>query len=167
MGEFHISSLKCFSSIASSSCIKWDPATFPVDGGEWLSIGQWYRWSLDGFIFQLESQEDGLPMIPYLWFEDCLITNWPNSRTFVKLYPLGVNSKFQYLNDFMDLLILFTFIPWNFVVLTFFCLPVAILQWIPTNVSVPLLNLVDKIFQLKWRGWLRFVILCIFTICFF
>ncbi|RVW61319.1 hypothetical protein CK203_020672 [Vitis vinifera] len=29
------------------------------------------------------------------------------------------------------------------------------LQWAPPNVSVPLLNLVDKVFQLKRRGWLR------------
>ncbi|KAJ6852881.1 uncharacterized protein M6B38_252795 [Iris pallida] len=28
-------------------------------------------------------------------------------------------------------------------------------EWMPPNVSVPLLNLVDKIFQLKRRGWLR------------
>ncbi|XP_019708437.1 uncharacterized protein [Elaeis guineensis] len=28
-------------------------------------------------------------------------------------------------------------------------------EWRPPNVSVPLLNLVDKIFQLKQRGWLR------------
>lgn len=28
-------------------------------------------------------------------------------------------------------------------------------EWTPPNVSVPLLNLVDKIFQLKRRGWLR------------
>ncbi|KAG1369765.1 hypothetical protein COCNU_15G001310 [Cocos nucifera] len=28
-------------------------------------------------------------------------------------------------------------------------------EWTPPNVSVPLLNLVDKIFQLKQRGWLR------------
>ncbi|KAI7750529.1 hypothetical protein M8C21_008702, partial [Ambrosia artemisiifolia] len=28
-------------------------------------------------------------------------------------------------------------------------------EWSPSNVSVPLLNLVDKIFQLKRRGWLR------------
>ncbi|XP_024966066.1 uncharacterized protein LOC112506288 [Cynara cardunculus var. scolymus] len=28
-------------------------------------------------------------------------------------------------------------------------------EWTPTNVSVPLLNLVDKIFQLNRRGWLR------------
>ncbi|MFS7933401.1 putative sorting nexin [Helianthus anomalus] len=28
-------------------------------------------------------------------------------------------------------------------------------EWSPPNVSVPLLNLVDKIFQLKRRGWLR------------
>ncbi|XP_023874567.1 uncharacterized protein LOC111987089 isoform X1 [Quercus suber] len=28
-------------------------------------------------------------------------------------------------------------------------------EWTPSNVSVPLLNLVDKIFQLKRRGWLR------------
>nr|XP_043620033.1 uncharacterized protein LOC122591870 [Erigeron canadensis] len=28
-------------------------------------------------------------------------------------------------------------------------------EWAPPNVSVPLLNLVDKIFQLKRRGWLR------------
>ncbi|KAK1317814.1 hypothetical protein QJS10_CPA05g01539 [Acorus calamus] len=28
-------------------------------------------------------------------------------------------------------------------------------EWIPPNVSVPLLNLVDNIFQLKQRGWLR------------
>ncbi|KAK1269702.1 hypothetical protein QJS04_geneDACA006555 [Acorus gramineus] len=28
-------------------------------------------------------------------------------------------------------------------------------EWIPPNVSVPLLNLVDKIFQLNRRGWLR------------
>lgn len=32
------------------------------------------------------------------------------------------------------------------------------LQWTPSNVSVPLLNLVDKIFQLKRRGWLRWAI---------
>ncbi|XP_022763322.1 uncharacterized protein LOC111308904 isoform X3 [Durio zibethinus] len=29
-------------------------------------------------------------------------------------------------------------------------------EWTPPNVSVPLLNLVDKVFQLKRRGWLRF-----------
>ncbi|KAM1002735.1 hypothetical protein FF1_003121 [Malus domestica] len=28
-------------------------------------------------------------------------------------------------------------------------------EWTPPNVSVPLLNLVDKVFQLKKRGWLR------------
>ncbi|PQP96431.1 uncharacterized protein Pyn_18327 [Prunus yedoensis var. nudiflora] len=28
-------------------------------------------------------------------------------------------------------------------------------EWTPPNVSVPLLNLVDKVFQLKRRGWLR------------
>ncbi|KAJ8766636.1 hypothetical protein K2173_001156 [Erythroxylum novogranatense] len=28
-------------------------------------------------------------------------------------------------------------------------------EWAPPNVSVPLLNLVDKVFQLKRRGWLR------------
>ncbi|CAD6343247.1 unnamed protein product [Miscanthus lutarioriparius] len=28
-------------------------------------------------------------------------------------------------------------------------------EWMPTNVSVPLLNLVDKVFQLKRRGWIR------------
>ncbi|KAJ9561217.1 hypothetical protein OSB04_006377 [Centaurea solstitialis] len=28
-------------------------------------------------------------------------------------------------------------------------------EWTPTNVSVPLLNLVDRIFQLNKRGWLR------------
>ncbi|KAL1336933.1 hypothetical protein HN51_031351 [Arachis hypogaea] len=28
-------------------------------------------------------------------------------------------------------------------------------EWAPPNVSVPILNLVDKIFQLKKRGWLR------------
>ncbi|KAF5448731.1 hypothetical protein F2P56_029237 [Juglans regia] len=28
-------------------------------------------------------------------------------------------------------------------------------EWTPTNLSVPLLNLVDNIFQLKRRGWLR------------
>ncbi|CAN1278335.1 Sorting nexin-16 [Linum perenne] len=28
-------------------------------------------------------------------------------------------------------------------------------EWSPPNVSVPLLNLVDKVFQLKRRGWLR------------
>ncbi|KAI4295607.1 hypothetical protein L6164_035633 [Bauhinia variegata] len=28
-------------------------------------------------------------------------------------------------------------------------------EWTPPNVSVPILNLVDKIFQLKKRGWLR------------
>ncbi|XP_024034642.1 uncharacterized protein LOC18033634 isoform X2 [Citrus clementina] len=28
-------------------------------------------------------------------------------------------------------------------------------EWTPSNVSVPLLNLVDKVFQLKRRGWLR------------
>ncbi|KAI9182358.1 hypothetical protein LWI28_024584 [Acer negundo] len=28
-------------------------------------------------------------------------------------------------------------------------------EWTPPNVSVPLLNLVDKIFQLKRRGWIR------------
>ncbi|KAJ6707771.1 SORTING NEXIN-16 [Salix viminalis] len=28
-------------------------------------------------------------------------------------------------------------------------------EWNPSNVSVPLLNLVDKVFQLKRRGWLR------------
>uniref|UniRef100_A0A453HML0 PX domain-containing protein n=1 Tax=Aegilops tauschii subsp. strangulata TaxID=200361 RepID=A0A453HML0_AEGTS len=28
-------------------------------------------------------------------------------------------------------------------------------EWVPTNVSVPLLNLVDKVFQLKRRGWIR------------
>ncbi|KAK6916494.1 Phox-associated domain [Dillenia turbinata] len=28
-------------------------------------------------------------------------------------------------------------------------------EWTPSNVSVPLLNLVDKIFQLKRRGWIR------------
>ncbi|KAJ7967397.1 Phox-associated domain,Sorting nexin [Quillaja saponaria] len=28
-------------------------------------------------------------------------------------------------------------------------------EWMPPNVSVPLLNLVDKIFQLKRRGWIR------------
>ncbi|XP_073226199.1 uncharacterized protein [Cicer arietinum] len=28
-------------------------------------------------------------------------------------------------------------------------------EWTPPNVSVPLLNLVDKIFQLKKRGWIR------------
>ncbi|KAF0915898.1 hypothetical protein E2562_000542 [Oryza meyeriana var. granulata] len=28
-------------------------------------------------------------------------------------------------------------------------------EWTPTNVSVPLLNLVDKVFQLKQRGWIR------------
>ncbi|XP_062182219.1 uncharacterized protein LOC133886568 [Phragmites australis] len=28
-------------------------------------------------------------------------------------------------------------------------------EWMPTNVSVPLLNLVDKAFQLKRRGWIR------------
>ncbi|XP_057965277.1 LOW QUALITY PROTEIN: uncharacterized protein LOC131155848 [Malania oleifera] len=34
--------------------------------------------------------------------------------------------------------------------------PVAVPpEWTPPNVSVPLLNLVDKIFQLKRRGWLR------------
>ncbi|XP_068323577.1 uncharacterized protein [Pyrus communis] len=34
--------------------------------------------------------------------------------------------------------------------------PVGILpEWTPPNVSVPLLNLVDKVFQLKKRGWLR------------
>ena len=32
------------------------------------------------------------------------------------------------------------------------------LQWTPPNVSVPLLNLVDNIFQLKRRGWLRWAI---------
>jgi hypothetical protein len=33
------------------------------------------------------------------------------------------------------------------------------MQWTPPNVSVPLLNLVDKIFQLNRRGWLRYVLL--------
>ncbi|TQD79721.1 hypothetical protein C1H46_034749 [Malus baccata] len=34
--------------------------------------------------------------------------------------------------------------------------PVGMLpEWTPPNVSVPLLNLVDKVFQLKKRGWLR------------
>ncbi|KAK9290128.1 hypothetical protein L1049_008293 [Liquidambar formosana] len=34
--------------------------------------------------------------------------------------------------------------------------PVGMLpEWSPPNVSVPVLNLVDKIFQLKRRGWLR------------
>ncbi|KAJ6671295.1 PX SERINE/THREONINE KINASE PXK [Salix viminalis] len=28
-------------------------------------------------------------------------------------------------------------------------------EWTPSNVSLPLLNLVDKVFQLKRRGWLR------------
>ncbi|CAO2145672.1 unnamed protein product [Urochloa humidicola] len=28
-------------------------------------------------------------------------------------------------------------------------------EWMPTNVSVPLLDLVDKVFQLKRRGWIR------------
>jgi sorting nexin-13 len=28
-------------------------------------------------------------------------------------------------------------------------------EWMPTNVSVPLLNLVEKVFQLKRRGWIR------------
>nr|TKS05298.1 uncharacterized protein D5086_0000133950 [Populus alba] len=28
-------------------------------------------------------------------------------------------------------------------------------EWAPSNVSLPLLNLVDKVFQLKRRGWLR------------
>uniref|UniRef100_A0ACD6A1D6 Uncharacterized protein n=1 Tax=Avena sativa TaxID=4498 RepID=A0ACD6A1D6_AVESA len=28
-------------------------------------------------------------------------------------------------------------------------------EWMPTNVSEPLLNLVDKVFQLKRRGWIR------------
>ena len=28
-------------------------------------------------------------------------------------------------------------------------------QWNPPNVSVPILNLVDKVFQLNRRGWLR------------
>ncbi|GAB2267281.1 hypothetical protein Dimus_002267 [Dionaea muscipula] len=28
-------------------------------------------------------------------------------------------------------------------------------EWMPPNVSVPILNLVDKIFQLKRRGWIR------------
>uniref|UniRef100_A0A0D9XPA5 PX domain-containing protein n=1 Tax=Leersia perrieri TaxID=77586 RepID=A0A0D9XPA5_9ORYZ len=28
-------------------------------------------------------------------------------------------------------------------------------EWTPANVSVPLLNLVDKVFQLKRRGWIR------------
>lgn len=32
------------------------------------------------------------------------------------------------------------------------------LQWTPPNLSVPVLNLVDNIFQLKRRGWLRWAI---------
>ncbi|PNT64147.1 hypothetical protein BRADI_4g25047v3 [Brachypodium distachyon] len=28
-------------------------------------------------------------------------------------------------------------------------------EWMPTNVSVPILNLVEKVFQLKRRGWIR------------
>lgn len=30
------------------------------------------------------------------------------------------------------------------------------LQWTPPNVTVPILNLVDNVFQLKKRGWLRY-----------
>ncbi|KAF8405117.1 hypothetical protein HHK36_010015 [Tetracentron sinense] len=33
--------------------------------------------------------------------------------------------------------------------------PGGVPEWTPPNVSVPVLNLVDKIFQLKRRGWLR------------
>ena len=33
------------------------------------------------------------------------------------------------------------------------------LQWTPPNVSVPILNLVDKVFQLNKRGWLRYITL--------
>ncbi|KAJ1398393.1 Sorting nexin, C-terminal [Sesbania bispinosa] len=34
---------------------------------------------------------------------------------------------------------------------------VAVKGWTPPNVSVPVLNLVDKIFQLKKRGWIRLI----------
>ena len=30
------------------------------------------------------------------------------------------------------------------------------MQWSPPKVSVPLLNLVDLIFQLQGRGWIRY-----------
>ncbi|GJS18025.1 phox-associated domain-containing protein [Tanacetum coccineum] len=33
--------------------------------------------------------------------------------------------------------------------------PASFTRWTPPNVSVPLLNLVDTIFQLNRRGWLR------------
>jgi sorting nexin-13 len=33
--------------------------------------------------------------------------------------------------------------------------PHGIPEWMPPNVSVPILNLVDKVFQLNRRGWLR------------
>lgn len=35
----------------------------------------------------------------------------------------------------------------------------TVLQWTPPNVCVPILNLVDNIFQLKKRGWLRYITL--------
>lgn len=48
----------------------------------------------------------------------------------------------------------------TFQICSFFNLFCSFLQWTPPNVSVPLLNLVDKLFQLKKRGWLRLPIRC-------
>lgn len=39
-----------------------------------------------------------------------------------------------------------------------FCSVTLSLQWTPPNLSIPVLNLVDNIFQLKRRGWLRWAI---------
>ena len=33
-----------------------------------------------------------------------------------------------------------------------------LMQWVPPNLSVPILNLVDVVFQLKDGGWIRFVV---------
>lgn len=54
----------------------------------------------------------------------------------------------------------------------FYCLEdtlnihIFFLQWTPPNVTVPILNLVDNIFQLKKRGWLRYVTLLKLSVIF-
>ncbi|XP_076897696.1 uncharacterized protein LOC143551059 [Bidens hawaiensis] len=47
------------------------------------------------------------------------------------------------------------FVKFSFSLKFIICFLCFFFQWTPTNVSVPLLNLVDNIFQLNRRGWLR------------
>lgn len=36
-------------------------------------------------------------------------------------------------------------------------IPFLLIQWVPPNLSVPILNLVDVIFQLQDGGWIRYM----------